>query len=59
MNPQQLLSGFSSFVENFKRQNPGVNPQAMVQNLLNQGKMTQEQFNKCRDMANQMMGTSF
>ena len=57
MNPQAFLNSFKAFVDDFRQNNAGVNPQQMVQNLLNQGKMTQGQFNQLRAMANQIMGT--
>lgn len=56
-NPQMFKQQFNSFVQNFQRS--GNNPQQMVQNLLNQGKMTQEQFNSYRSIANQITGLRF
>jgi hypothetical protein len=67
-NPQAMLNGmmnffggpngfqnkFNTFVNNF--QQTGVNPQQMVEQMLNDGRMTQEQFNQLRAMANQMTG---
>ena len=37
----------------------GINPQMQVQNLLNSGRMTQEQYNWFRTLANQIMGTNY
>lgn len=56
-NPQMFLQKFNEFRENFR--NSGNNPQQMVQQLLNEGKMSQEQFNQYRDIANQLLGTKF
>lgn len=54
MNPQMFMQQFQTFMQQFKQGN--ANPQQMVQNLLNQGKMSQEQFNQLRNMANQITG---
>lgn len=53
-NPMQLKQQFEQFARNF--QQSGQNPQALVQKLLNQGKMTQDQFNQYRNIANQITG---
>lgn len=53
-NPLQFKQQFEQFARNF--QQGGQNPQALVQQLLNQGKMTQDQFNQYRDIANQITG---
>ncbi len=50
--PQMFKQQFDAFAQNFKNSNP----QQMVQNLLNSGKMTQEQFNQYRNIANQITG---
>lgn len=52
--PQMFKQQFDAFEQNFKRNN--ANPQQMVQNLLNSGKMTQDQFNQYRNVANQITG---
>lgn len=49
-----FMSQFNSFKQNF--QQSGMNPQQQVQQLLNSGKMTQEQFNQLREIANQITG---
>lgn len=56
MNFQQQ---FNNFAQNFQQQNQGVSPQQMVQNMLNNGQMSQQQFNTFRMMANQMTGMNF
>ena len=53
-NPLQFKQQFEQFARNF--QQSGQNPQALVQQLLNQGKMTQAQFNQYRNIANQITG---
>lgn len=52
-NMQNFMSQFNQFRQNFGN---GQNPQAMVQQLLDSGKMSQEQFNQLSQMANQIMG---
>lgn len=67
MNPQQqnpILSMFGSmqnfnnqfnnFKQNFSQQGMN-NPQMLVQNLLNSGQMTQQQFNQYSAMADVIM----
>ena len=55
-NPQMFQQQFNSFAQNFQRNFGNVNPQQMVKNLLNSGKMTQAQFNQYRDIANKLTG---
>lgn len=52
--PQMFKQQFDAFAQNFRLNNS--NPQQIVQNLLNSGKMTQEQFNQYRNFANQITG---
>lgn len=56
-NPQMFRQQFNNFVQNFQKN--GMNPQQIVQNLLNSGQMTQAQFNQCRDIANKITGQRF
>ena len=56
MNPNQLMQQFSQFKANWQRQNPGANPQQAVQQLLNSGKMSQQQFEQFRNVANNITG---
>lgn len=56
-NPQMFKQQFQAFAQNFQRS--GNNPQQLVQSLLNQGKMTQAQFNQYRDIANKITGLRF
>lgn len=50
-NPIAFQQRLNEFARNFQG-----NPQQMVQNLLNTGKMTQSQFNQFRNIANQLTG---
>lgn len=59
MNPMQLMQQFQQFRQNFMQQNPNANPQAMVQQLLNSGRMSQQQFEQFRKMANMLTGKKF
>ena len=53
-NPQMLFKRVNDFAQKFQQQSNGVTPQQMVQNLLNQGKMSQAEFNQYRDMVNRI-----
>lgn len=53
-NPIQFIQRFKDFAQQFRQS--GQNPQQVVQQLLNQGKMTQDQFNQYRNFANQITG---
>lgn len=63
-NPMQLFSFFGGqqrFNDQFNQfgqeaQQNGVDPKQRVQQLLNSGQMTQEQFNMCRNIANMITG---
>lgn len=56
INPMQIMQQFNQFRQNWLQQNPNVSPQQAVQNLLNSGKMSQQQFEQYRNMANQFTG---
>ena len=49
---------FNKFVQDFNGQG-NQNPQQKVQELIESGKMTQEQYNELRDMANKFLGTNY
>ena len=49
-NQNPLLDRFNQFKQNFSG-----DARQQVQNLLNSGKVTQEQYNRAVQMANQMM----
>lgn len=54
MNFQQQ---FNQFTNQFRQS--GQSPQQIVQNMLNSGQMTQEQFNQPRAIANQITGKNY
>lgn len=51
----QFRQNFANFAQQFKQQN-SMTPQQKVQQLLNSGQMTQQQFNQLREIANQITG---
>lgn len=56
-----MFGGFMNFRNQFNLfqqnvQNQGINPQQKVQELLNSGQMSQQQFEQIRQMANQITG---
>lgn len=53
---QNFQQRFRQFAENFNRQSQ-LTPQQRVQQLLDSGQMTQEQFNQLSQMANAITGT--
>lgn len=63
-NPMQLFQMFGG-QQNFNNQlsqfsqgvqQQGINPQQQVQALLNSGRMSQQQFNQLRTLANMLTG---
>ena len=50
MNPMEFMKRFNEFKNNFQG-----NPQQAVMNMLNNGQMSQSQFNQLQGMANQIM----
>lgn len=50
-NPIQLIQQFQQFKRNFKG-----DPRQQVQDLLNSGKMSQEQLDQCTSMARNLQG---
>lgn len=53
-NYQNFKTQFELFKQNMQRQN--ISPQQKVQELLNSGQMTQQQFEHLRQLANQITG---
>ena len=49
---QNFINQFNQFCQNFGNQQ---NPQAIVQQLLDSGQMSQQQFNQLSQMANQIL----
>ncbi|SFA75704.1 hypothetical protein [Selenomonas ruminantium] len=56
MNPLQMMQQFNQFRQNWLQQNPNTSPQQAVQQLLNSGKMSQQQFEQFRKIANGFSG---
>lgn len=57
LNGQQTNNGFSSFMDDFRRLQQTVkNPRQEVERLLQSGAMSQQDFNRLGQMANQMLG---
>lgn len=54
-NYNNFQNQFNLFKQNFMMQN-NVSPQEKVQQLLNSGQMTQEQFDQLRAIANKITG---
>lgn len=55
---QQFQQQFAQFQQQFQG-GGGLNGQQQVQQMLASGQMTQEQFEQCRRMANQMTGMNY
>ena len=54
---QQVNNGFSNFMSEFQRLQQTVkNPRQEVERLLQSGAMSQQDFNRFGQMANQMLG---
>jgi hypothetical protein len=58
MNPMQIMGQVKQFRENMLRQNPNMNPQEMVNQMVSSGKVTQQQFEQARNMV-ESMGIKF
>ena len=58
MNPMQIMVQVKQFLENMLRQNPNMNPQEMVNQMVSSGKVTQQQFEQARNMV-ESMGMKF
>ena len=56
---QQNNNGFSAFMDDFRKLQQTVkNPRQEVERLLQSGAMSQQDFNRFGQMANQIMGMS-
>ena len=49
---------FNQFVQNFRSQG-NQDPRQKIQELLDSGKMTQQQYNQLRQIANRFLGTNY
>ena len=56
---QQFQQQFVQFQQQFQGNGGGFNGQQQVQQMLQNGQMTQEQFEQCRRWANQMTGMNY
>ena len=54
----QFRQNFAIFAQQFQQQN-NLTPQQKVQQLLNSGQMSQQQFNQLREIANQITGKHY
>lgn len=54
-NPLMFMRQFNQFAQQYR----GMDPRMVIQQMLNNGTMTQEQFNQLRAMANQLTGRKF
>ena len=57
-NPLDLQNKFNKFVQEYRSQ-WNQDPKERVQQLLDSGKMTQEQYNQLRQVANMFLGTNY
>ena len=53
-NMQNLIANFNQFRQQIEKQ--GINPQQQVMQLMQQGKMSQQQFEELRRVANMLSG---
>ena len=54
MNPMEIMKQFTKFKQQMLNQNPGMNPQDMVNQMMQSGKVTQQQFEQARNFANML-----
>lgn len=58
-NLGELMKNFNNFAQQFQTQNRNVTPQQKVQELLNSGQMTQQDFDQLREIANKITGRNY
>ena len=56
MNPMQMFQQIQSFRENMLKQHPNMNPQEMVNQLVQSGRVSQQQFEQARSFAGMFPG---
>jgi hypothetical protein len=56
MNPMQMIQQISQFRQNMLNQNPNMNPQEMVNQMVSSGKVSQAQFEQARQFAGMFPG---
>ena len=65
MNNAQQMQQFRQQFAQYGQQFQGMSPQqgmpgpSTIQNMMNSGAMSQQDFERCRQMANQIMGTNY
>ena len=57
-NPMDFQNRFNQFVQNFRNQG-NQDPRQKIQELLDSGKMSQQQYNQLRQVANRFLGTNY
>lgn len=58
-NPMQMIQQIMNFKQNMLQQNPNMNPQDMINEMMKSGKITQQQFEQARSFANMFNGMKF
>lgn len=53
-NMQNMIANFNQFRQQIEKQ--GINPQQQVMQLMQQGKMSQQQFEELKQVANTLSG---
>lgn len=61
LNPMQMFGNMQNLIANFNQfrqqiEKNGINPQQQVMQLMQQGKMSQQQFEELRQVANTLSG---
>lgn len=56
MNPMQMIQQITQFRQNMLNQNPNMNPQEMVNQMVQSGKVSQAQFEQARQFAGMFPG---
>ena len=57
-NQNGFMNGFAQFASNFRR-NSNKSPEDAVKELIENGQMTQEQFEQYKNIANQITGKHY
>lgn len=54
MNPMQIMQQVTQFRQQMLANNPNMNPQDMVNQMVSSGKVSQQQFEQARNMVQSM-----
>ena len=54
INPLQMMQNFQKFKQDMEKQNPGMDPQEMVNKMVSSGRVSQSQFEQARNMASML-----